>query len=125
MRTDSIRLSDEFIKNTYKYISDNYGKEYIGYVKETKNKENIQDAHEAIRPTDINKSPDKVKKYLSEDEYKLYKLIYYRALASLMIDAKTLTTKIVLNNNNYQFKTTGSIITFDCYLKVYKDYEST
>lgn len=125
MRTDSIRLSDEFIKNTYKYISDNYGKEYIGYVKETKNKENIQDAHEAIRPTDINKSPDKVKKYLSEDEYKLYKLIYYRALASLMIDAKTLTTTIVLNNNNYQFKTTGSIINFDGYLKVYKDYEST
>ena len=125
MRTDSIRLSDEFIKNTYKYINDNYGKEYVGYVKQTKNKENVQDAHEAIRPTDINKSPDKVKKYLSEDEYKLYKLIYFRALASLMIDAKALTTTIILNNNNYQFKTTGSIITFDGYLKVYKDYEAT
>ena len=125
MRTDSIRLSDEFIKNTYKYINDNYGKEYAGYVKQTKNKENVQDAHEAIRPTDINKSPDKVKKYLSEDEYKLYKLIYFRALASLMIDAKALTTTIILNNNNYQFKTTGSIITFDGYLKVYKDYEAT
>ena len=125
MRTDSIRLSDEFIKNTYKYINDNYGKEYVGYVKQTKNKENVQDAHEAIRPTDINKNPDKVKKYLSEDEYKLYKLIYFRALASLMIDAKALTTTIILNNNNYQFKTTGSIITFDGYLKVYKDYEAT
>ncbi len=125
MRTDSIRLSDEFIKNTYRYINDNYGKEYVGYVKQTKNKENVQDAHEAIRPTDINKSPDKVKKYLSEDEYKLYKLIYFRALASLMIDAKALTTTIILNNNNYQFKTTGSIITFDGYLKVYKDYEAT
>ena len=125
MRTDSIRLSDEFIKNTYKYINENYGKEYVGYVKQTKNKENVQDAHEAIRPTDINKSPDKVKKYLSEDEYKLYKLIYFRALASLMIDAKALTTTIILNNNNYQFKTTGSIITFDGYLKVYKDYEAT
>ena len=125
MRTDSIRLSDEFIKNTYKYINDNYGKEYVGYVKQTKNKENVQDAHEAIRPTDINKNPDKVKKYLSEDEYKLYKLIYFRALASLMIDAKALTTTIILNNNNYQFKTTGSIITFDGYLKIYKDYEAT
>ena len=72
MRTDSIRLSDEFIKNTYKYINDNYGKEYVGYVKQSKNKENVQDAHEAIRPTDINKTPDKVKKYLKEDEYKLY-----------------------------------------------------
>lgn len=125
MRTDSIRLSDEFIKNTYKYINDNYGKEYVGYVKQSKNKENVQDAHEAIRPTDINKTPDKVKKYLKEDEYKLYKLIYYRALASLMVDAKALTTTIILNNNNYQFKTTGSIITFDGYLKVYKDYEAT
>ncbi len=125
MRTDSIRLSDEFIKMTYKYINDNYGKEYIGYVKQTKKTENVQDAHEAIRPTSIFRTPEKVKNFLTTDEYKLYKMIYYRALASLMIDAKQLQTTIILDNNDYKFKTTGSIITFDGYLKVYKDYEDT
>lgn len=125
MRTDSIRLSDEFIKNTYKFINDNYGKEYVGNVKQTKKKENVQDAHEAIRPTSIYRTPDKVKNYLTEDEYKLYKIIYYRALASLMVSAKQLQTTIVLDNNDYKFKTTGSIIVFDGYLKVYKDYEDS
>lgn len=125
MRTDSIRLSDEFVKSTYKYINDIYGKEYVGYVKQTKNKENVQDAHEGIRPTSILRTPEKVKSYLTEDEYKLYKMIYTRALASLMKDAKALVTSIILDNNDYKFKTTGSIIIFDGYLKVYKDYEDT
>ena len=125
MRTDSIRLSDEFIKNTYAYIEKTYGKDYIGYVKQTKNKENVQDAHEAIRPTNINNTPEKIKEYLSNDEYKLYEMIYYRALASLMKDAKAKTTTIILDNNDYKFKTTGSIIDFDGYLKVYDKYESS
>ena len=88
MRTDSVRLSDEFIKSAYAYINENYGKEYVGYVKKTKKKENVQDAHEAIRPSSINRTPESVKEYLSKDEYKLYEMIYYRALASLMNDAK-------------------------------------
>ncbi|MGN0992964.1 MAG: type I DNA topoisomerase [Bacilli bacterium] len=125
MRTDSIRLSDEFIKKTYAFIENTYGKEYVGYVKQSKKTENIQDAHEAIRPTNINNTPDKIKKYLSGDEYKLYRMIYYRALASLMKDAKAKTTTIILDNNDYKFKTTGSIITFDGYLKVYGDYETS
>lgn len=125
MRTDSIRLSDEFIKNTYAYIDKIYGKEYIGYVKQTKNKENIQDAHEAIRPTNINNIPDKIKQYLSNDEFKLYEMIYYRALASLMKDAKAKTTTIILDNNDYKFKTTGSVIDFDGYLKVYSKFETS
>lgn len=125
MRTDSIRLSDEFIKNTYAYIDKTYGKEYIGYVKRTKNKENIQDAHEAIRPTNINNTPDKIKQYLSNDEFKLYEMIYYRALASLMKDAKAKTTTIILDNNDYKFKTTGSVIDFDGYLKVYSKFETS
>ena len=125
MRTDSIRLSDEFIKNTYAYIDKTYGKEYIGYVKQTKNKENIQDAHEAIRPTNINNTPDKIKQYLSNDEFKLYEMIYYRALASLMKDAKAKTTTIILDNNDYKFKTTGSVIDFDGYLKVYSKFETS
>ncbi|MGM9878661.1 MAG: type I DNA topoisomerase [Bacilli bacterium] len=125
MRTDSIRLSDEFIKKTYAFIEKTYGKEYVGYVKQSKKTENVQDAHEAIRPTNINNTPEKIKKYLSDDEYKLYRMIYYRALASLMKDAKAKTTTIILDNNDYKFKTTGSIITFDGYLKVYSDYETS
>ena len=125
MRTDSIRLSDEFIKNTYAYIDKTYGKEYVGYVKQTKNKENVQDAHEAIRPTNINNTPDKIKQYLSNDEFKLYEMIYYRALASLMKDAKAKTTTIILDNNDYKFKTTGSVIGFDGYLKVYSKFETS
>ena len=125
MRTDSIRLSDEFIKSCYAFIEKNYGKEYVGYVKTSKKTENVQDAHEGIRPTNINNTPEKVKEYLSNDEYKLYKMIYARALASLMKDAKTLATTIILDNNDYKFKTTGSVITFDGYLNIYKDYESS
>ncbi len=125
MRTDSVRLSDEFIKNTYKYISSNYGKEYVGNVKVSKKTENVQDAHEAIRPTSIFRTPESVKDYLTNDEYKLYKFIYFRALSSLMSDAKTIATTITLDDNNYQFKATGSILTFDGYLKVYNEYEDT
>ena len=125
MRTDSTRLSDEFVKNTYKYIETTYGKEYKGYVKQTKKKDNVQDAHEGIRPTDINRTPLSIKPYLSNDEYKLYKMIYFRALASLMVDAKTENTMVILDNNNYQFKATGQVVTFDGYLKVYGEYEDT
>ncbi len=125
MRTDSIRLSNEFISSTYKFIEAKYGKEYIGSVKVSKKTENVQDAHEGIRPTNINRTPEDVKKYLTNDEYKLYKLIYIRALASLMSSAVTINTTVILDNNNYQFKATGQIIDFDGYLKIYKDYEDT
>lgn len=125
MRTDSIRLSDEFIKNTYTFITNKFGKEYIGHAKETKKKENVQDAHEGIRPTNISRTPEEMKEYLTNDEYKLYKFIYIRALASLMSDAKALATTIKLDNNNYQFKATGSVLTFDGYLKVYSEYEDS
>ena len=125
MRTDSIRLSNDFVSSTYKFIEAKYGKEYIGSVKVSKKVDNVQDAHEGIRPTSIEKTPESVKKFLSNDEYKLYKLIYYRALASLMKNATTINTTVILNNNNYQFKATGQVIDFDGYLKVYKDFEDT
>ena len=123
MRTDSIRLSEDFVSSTKKYIKEKYGEDYIGYVKTSKKKENVQDAHEAIRPTSILREPTKIKKYLSNDEFKLYSLIYKRALASLMTDAKVFQTTIILDNNNYKFKSTGTVLIFDGYLKVYKDYE--
>lgn len=123
MRTDSVRLSDEFTSASFAYINSKYGKDYIGYVKKGKKTENVQDAHEGIRPTNINYEPDKIKKYLAPDEYKLYRIIYYRALASLMADAKFNSTTVLLDNNDYGFKATGSVLTFDGYLKVYGDYE--
>ncbi len=125
MRTDSIRLSDDFVKPAMKYIEETYGKKYIGYVKKSKKTENVQDAHEAIRPTSILREPLKIKQYLSNDEFKLYSLIYKRTLASLMADASVNQTTIIFDNNNYKFKTVGSILIFDGYLKVYGDYESS
>ncbi len=123
MRTDSYRLSPVFTSETFKYIKDNFGAQYVGAIKKVKNDENAQDAHEAIRPTSIKRTPESIKSYLTPDEYKLYSLIYYRALASLMKDAKVKATSITLENNGYTFKATGSVLVFDGYLKVYSPYE--
>ena len=125
MRTDSTRLSDVFVKDVFDYIKANYGKEYVGYVKKTKEKENVQDAHEGIRPTSILRTPESIKAYLTPDEYKLYNLIYIRTLASLMSDAKVMATSVVLDNNDYKFNASGQVLTFDGYLKVYSDFEES
>jgi len=125
MRTDSIRLSDEFSTQAIKYIEESFGKEYIGYVKKSKKTGNVQDAHEAIRPTSILRRPEVVRKHLKDDEFKLYSLIYKRTLASLMAPAKVNQTTVLLNNHDYIFKTTGQVLIFDGYLKVYADYESS
>jgi len=122
MRTDSTRLSDAFIKDTYAYIKKKYGPEYIGPVKVNKAKNNVQDAHEAIRPTSILRTPESIKSHLSAEEYKVYSIIYYRALACLMADAKVLATTIILENNGYTFKSTGSVMIFDGYLAAYGPY---
>lgn len=123
MRTDSERVSPEFVKETKNYIEKKYGKEYVGSVKVPKKKENIQDAHEGIRPTSITRTPESVKPYLTNDEYKLYDMIYTRALASIMAGAGLLNTTVLLDNNDYLFKATGSVLQFDGYLKVYGKYE--
>lgn len=124
MRTDSTRLSNIFVTDTLNYIEKTYGKEYVGNVKVSKKTENVQDAHEAIRPTSIIRTPESVKEFLSTEEYKVYSIIYYRALASLMKDSKVKQTTILLDNNNYTFKSTGQITVFDGFLKVYSDYMS-
>ena len=125
MRTDSVRVSKEFVGDAFNFIKNKYGEEYLGYVKKGSKNNQIQDAHEGIRPTSINRTPESVKSYLSNDQYKLYRLIYIRALASLMHDAKTLTTSVTLENSGYTFKATGSVLTFDGYLKVYQEYEDS
>ncbi len=123
MRTDSVRVSPIFVNETHNFIEKNYGKEYLGNVKFGKKNDNIQDAHEGIRPTSVLRTPESVKKFLTPDEYKLYKLIYSRAVSSLMADSVYLSTSVILENNGYTFKTTGSQLVFDGYLKVYGAYE--
>lgn len=123
MRTDSTRLAPTFIDETFKYIKEVYGDKYVGAVKKEKKSSNQQDAHEGIRPTSIHRTPESVKQYLSSDEYKLYSLIYYRTLASLMHDAVVIATGVDLLNNDYLFRATGSVLKFDGYLKVYGKYE--
>lgn len=123
MRTDSTRLSEVFVNDTKSYIKKEFGSEYVGGVKASKEPKGAQDAHEAIRPTSILRTPESIKKYLSADEYKLYRLIYIRSLAYLMSSAKALATTVNLDNNDYLFKATGSVLKFDGYLKVYSEYE--
>ncbi len=123
MRTDSERVSNEFVHQTMDYIKKNFGEDYVGSIKVGKKDKNMQDAHEGIRPTSIYRTPESMKKYLTPEEYKLYNLIYVRALSSLMANALLLTTTVLLENNGYLFKTTGSILKFEGYLKVYQEFE--
>lgn len=120
IRTDSTRISNEAKENTRKYIEENFSREYIGEEeKKYKTKKEAQDAHEAIRPTAIERMPDKVKSSLKRDQHKLYKLIWERFLASQMKNALYDTYSVEITNNNYLFKTSGSKLVFDGFLKVY------
>ena len=124
MRTDSTRLSKEFVASAYDLIEREYGKNYKGFYR-VKNDENSQDAHEAIRPTNLENDPEKIKAYLSNDQYKLYRFIYYRALASLMAEAVFSAVTYQFNNNGYEFTVSGSKQEFDGFLKVYGDYDKS
>lgn len=115
MRTDSTHLSDLFVNEASKFIVSNYGDNYLGKRKE---KEQIlaQNAHEAIRPTYVNYIPDSIKNNLTLDEYRLYKLIYNRALASLMSPAIFTNLKAIFNNTNSTWDITGQKLEFNGYL---------
>lgn len=122
MRTDSYRLSPIFYNDAFAVIEETYGKDYVGKYRPVKN-ESAQDAHEAIRPTYATYKPADIKKYLTNDQYKLYNLIYARTLASLMTDAKVQTNTVVFSQNDYDFRATGSRILFEGYLKIYDQFE--
>lgn len=124
MRTDSTRISDEAKDMAKSYILEKFGKEYLGKegVKKKKD-EKIQDAHEAVRPTDIYLEPDKIKKELTPDQYKLYKLIWERFMISQLAPMEYEQFEIILENGDYQFRGTLNKITFDGYYKVFKDEE--
>lgn len=125
LRTDSTRLSKEFIFGDAKgFIEKNFGEEYIGNLNNTSSTgKNIQDAHEAIRPTSTARTPDYVAKYVSETEAKLYRLIYDRAVASLMAPKEEEITTVLFECNGLTFKTSGKVTLFKGYTAVYGEFE--
>ncbi|HEX4748669.1 MAG TPA: type I DNA topoisomerase [Bryobacteraceae bacterium] len=127
MRTDSTRVSEEALTEARGFVSDKYGKEYLpGSANIYKTKKDAQDAHEAIRPTSVLRTPESVEKYLAEDELKLYRLIWMRFVASQMMPAVFDQTTIDINAKgksgaDYLFRATGSVMKFDGFLRVYEE----
>lgn len=120
LRTDSVRISEEASAAAVDYITEQYGKEYIGVVKKkADNNKKIQDAHEAIRPTDVTLSPVKLKEELSRDQFRLYQLIYNRFLASQMEAAKYESETLKLEAKGYEFGATSTKLLFDGFMAVY------
>ena len=118
MRTDSTRISNTAKEEAYNLIESTYGKEFAGTQKAA-NKASAQDAHEAVRPTSANRTPDNMKQYLSRDQHRLYKLIWDRFIASQMAPAILDTVKIDLSNNGVLFRSTGQTIKFKGFMQIY------
>lgn len=122
LRTDSTRVSDEAVATANKYISENFGDEYLASNTGTKKQDvKIQDAHEAIRPSYIDKHPVTVKEYLSKDQFRLYQLIWRRFMASRMAAAKYETTSVKIDAGEHRFTMAASKTVFDGFLNVYTD----
>ncbi|HLS09504.1 type I DNA topoisomerase [Lentibacillus sp.] len=119
MRTDSTRISESAKQEAKSYIAEHYGKNYIGSPGKAKNQQGAQDAHEAIRPTSVMRDPKSLKDVLSRDQYRLYKLIWERFLASQMAPAVMDTMTVHLLNNGVEFRATGSKVKFKGFMKVY------
>lgn len=120
MRTDSNRISNQFIYQARSFIESKYGKEYLGYYRESTSA-GAQDAHEAIRPTDVKLTPERVEKYLEKDQFKLYKMIYERTLEAMMSDAKYHVTEVIVSSHSHDFETEGVVQTFKGYTIVKDD----
>ncbi len=125
MRTDSVRISDDAQSAAKEFITSNFGEKYYpktpnNYVKKSKN---VQDAHEAIRPSYINRTPESIKKYLTNEQYNLYKLIWSKFVASQMEKASVKNTTVDITAGDCLFKAGTSKIIFDGYLKIYDDNE--
>lgn len=124
IRTDSVRIADEAFEEAKTYILDKFGKDYVLNKKlEYQTKGRAQDAHEAIRPTYVNYHPENIKESLTKDQYKLYKLVWERFVASQMPEAIYDTISVKISAGNYNFRTSGSVLNFDGYLMVYKRSE--
>ena len=126
MRTDSVRVSNEALAEVREYIKSQYGDQYLPEAPNAyKEKKAAQAAHEAIRPTSAMRHPDQVKQYLKEDEYKVYKLIWQRFVASQIMPAVFDQTTVDIDaksaTETFWFRVTGSVLKFDGFLKVYKE----
>ena len=125
MRTDGTQISQEAISEFRELIKGEYGKEYLPETINTyegKKAKNAQEAHEAIRPTNINRKPNDIKKYVNADQFKLYELIWSRALSSQMNPAEFYRNSIIISSSDgkINFRANGSIVKFDGFLKVYE-----
>ncbi len=122
LRTDSTRISAEADAAARDFITDNYGKEYVAKgAGKSSGKEHIQDAHEAIRPSDVTRTPAQVKDSLSRDQFRLYQLIWKRFVASRMAPAKYETTNVKISAGPYLFDVSTSKVAFEGYKTVYKE----
>jgi DNA topoisomerase-1 len=121
MRTDSVNVSQDALAQVRELIPERFGSNYVpekpNYYK---SKKDAQEAHEAIRPTDVSRTPEEVRKYLDDDLFKLYQLIWQRFVASQMLPAILDQTTIDISAGNYTFRATGSVQKFDGYLRVYQ-----
>ena len=124
LRTDSTRISDEADASARAYVEENYGKEYVSAaVQEKKSGKKIQDAHEAIRPTDITRTPFALKESLTRDQFRLYQLIWKRFAASRMANAQYTTTSVKIDAAGYRFHVSASKKKFDGFMAVYVQEE--
>mgnify|MGYP003369659146 CR=1 FL=1 len=124
LRTDSTRISEEADTAARAYIKEQYGENYVSLSeKSSKTGQKIQDAHEAIRPTDINRTPAALKDSLSRDQFRLYQLIWRRFAASRMAPARYETTSVKIKGGEYAFTVAASKVVFDGFLSVYTDEE--
>ena len=123
MRTDSTRLSPTFVGRATAYIQEKFGKEFLGHAKKIRQVSMMQDAHEAIRPTSNHRTPESVRKFLTNDQYNLYKLIYNRTLASLMQSKKDEQMTIYLKGNDLLYKLDLTRTVFKGYEIIYADSE--
>lgn len=121
IRTDSVRISDEAQAAAVRYIKENFSEEYLGNFTYTNKRKDTQDAHEGIRPSNIEMHPDDIRSSLTKDQYSLYKLIWSRFLASRMSAAVFDVVTAEIENGDYTFKSTGSRLRFDGYLKIYNN----
>jgi DNA topoisomerase I len=120
MRTDSVRLSDQALEEVRDYIPERYGKEYLPAKPNTyKSKKSAQEAHEAIRPTDVTLDPNFLKDHLEKDLFRLYQLIWSRFVSCQMVPAVLDTTQFDIKSGNYLFRSNGSILKFAGFMKVY------
>ena len=118
IRTDSVRISAEAREAARNFILESYGDQYYGGTVFANRKKDVQDAHEAIRPSNVTLTPDSIKDQLTKDQYNLYKLIWQRFVASQMTPAKIKAVSAAINNGDYGFKASGSKVVFDGFLKV-------